>query len=110
MKRKLQFAGWLMALGMGAALAVPCFAQGPRVNGAPNRQGNAPPKQRSQQPPPRQQQPPRQEQRPEHRQQQESRRAENERQNSSTNRPPHHGVKRQTTAHMNRAPTAVRPH
>src|SRR6266481_4746592 len=56
MKRKLQFAGLSMALGMGVALAVPCFAQGPRANWVQNRQDNKPPKQPSQQPP-RQQQP-----------------------------------------------------
>src|SRR6266566_967885 len=48
MKWKLKFAGWLMGLGMGAALAVPCFAQGPRANWAQNRQDNRPPKQEKQ--------------------------------------------------------------
>src|SRR5260370_42271716 len=69
MKRKLQFAGWLMALAMSAAAAVPSFAQGPRGNLAQNRQDNKPPKQQSQAPrqsPPREQ-PPRQEQRQEQR-------------------------------------------
>ena len=64
MRRKLQFAGGLIALGLSAALAVPAFAQGPRANWAQNRQDNKPPKQRNQ--PPRQQssrQPQRQEQR-----------------------------------------------
>ncbi|HYU23037.1 MAG TPA: DUF3106 domain-containing protein [Candidatus Dormibacteraeota bacterium] len=98
MKRKLQFAGWLMALGMSAPLAVPCFAQGPRANGAQNRQENRPPKQQNQ--PPRQQQQ-RQEQRREHRQQQETRRAQNARPNSGANRPPN--------PNMNRAETAMRP-
>jgi hypothetical protein len=107
MKRRLQFAGWLMALAMSAAAAVPSFAQGPRVNWAQNRQDNKPPKQQSQaprQPPPREQ-PRRQEQRLEQRreqqQQQETRRAQNERQNSGANRPPN--------ANMNRAETATRP-
>src|SRR5260370_1273167 len=73
MTRKLQFAGWVMALGLSAALVLPSFAQGPRGNGAQNRQANKPPAQpqrqpqrqeRRQQPPPRaqnerQQQPPR---------------------------------------------------
>src|ERR1700682_4015824 len=119
MNRKLQFAEWSMALGMGAALAVPCYAQGPRANWAQNRQDNKPPKQQSQPParqqqpsqqsPPRQQQPPRQqprqqgqEQRQERRQQQqETRRMPNERQNSGANRPPN--------SNMNRAETAMRP-
>ena len=60
MRRKLQFAGWLLALGLGAALAVPAFAQGPRANWAQNRQDNKPPKQQNQ---PQRQQPPRQRQR-----------------------------------------------
>src|SRR5882762_4976142 len=104
MKRKLQFAEWLMVLGMGVALAVPCFAQGPRANWAQNQQDNKPPKQQSQ--PPRQQQQQgqqqRQEQRQEHRQQQqETRRMPNERQNSGANRP--------SNSNMNRAETAMRP-
>jgi hypothetical protein len=100
MIRKLQFAGWLVALGMSAVLAVPSFAQKPRANGAQNRQDNKPPRQQSQ--PPRQQQPQRQEQRREQRQQpQEARRAQNERQNSGGNRPPN--------ANSNRAETATRP-
>src|SRR6266480_1486873 len=97
MKRKLRFAGWLMARGMSAPLAVPGLAQGPRANGAQNRQENRPPKQQNQ--PPRQQQ--RQEQRREHRQQQETRRAQNARPNSGANRPPN--------PNMNRAETAMRP-
>src|SRR5436853_92494 len=40
MKWKLKFAEWLMGLGMGAALAVPCLADGPRANWAQNRQEN----------------------------------------------------------------------
>jgi hypothetical protein len=82
-----------MALGMGAALAVPSFAQGPRANWAQNRQDNKPPKQQRQQ---------RQEQKQEHRQhQQEARRAQNGRQNSGANRPPN--------ANTNRAETTTRP-
>src|SRR5229473_1897691 len=72
MKRKLQFAGWLAALGMSAALAVPCFAQGTQPNGAQNRQDNKPPRQQSR-PPQRQlsrEQPPRQQPRPEQRREQ----------------------------------------
>jgi hypothetical protein len=90
MGRKLQFAGWLLVLGMSVAPALPTFAQGPRANWAQNRQDNKPPKQQSQ--PPRQQAPT-QQQRPgqsrENRQQQQgSRRAQHERQNSGANRPP----------------------
>src|SRR5260370_26038847 len=107
MKRKLQFAGWLMALAMSAAAAVPSFAQGPRVNLAQNRQDNKPPKQQSQAPrqsPPREQprrQEQRQEQRREPQQQQETRRAQNEPQNSGANRSPN--------SNPNRAETATRP-
>jgi hypothetical protein len=83
-----------MALGIGAVLAVPCFAQGPRANGAQNRQDDKPPKQDKQKQ--------RQEQRQEHRQQQqEARRAQNGRQNPGANRPPN--------SHTNRAETATRP-
>ncbi|HYT24235.1 MAG TPA: DUF3106 domain-containing protein [Candidatus Polarisedimenticolia bacterium] len=89
MRRKLQFTGWLIALGVTAALSVPAFAQGPRANWAQNRQDNKPPKQQSQpqrQQPPRQQQ--RQEQKRDNRQQRQGiRRAQNERQNSGANRP-----------------------
>jgi len=90
MKRKLQLAGWLMALGMSAALAVPSFAQGPRANGAQNRQANKPPAQQQ-----------RQTQRQERRQQQAAPRAQNERQNSGANRPP--------SVNGNRADTSARP-
>jgi len=62
MKWKLKFAEWLMGLGMGAALAVPCLADGPRANWAQNRQDNKPAKQEKQKP--------RQAQRQERRQQQ----------------------------------------
>src|SRR5260370_1464473 len=97
MKRKLQFAGWLVALGMSAVLAAPSFTQEPRANRAQNRQDNKPPRQQNQTPrqqSPRQQQQ-RQEQRQERRQQQqESRRAQNERQNSDGNRPPNPNVNR----------------
>jgi hypothetical protein len=92
MRRKLQLAGWLMALGIGAALAVPCFAQGPRANWSQNRQDNKPPNHDKQKQ--------RQEQRQEHRQQQqEARRPQNGRQNPGANRPPN----------ANRGETATRP-
>src|SRR2546423_13908050 len=96
MRRKLQFAGWLVALGLSATLAMPAFAQGPRANWAQNRQDNKPPKQQNQpqrQQPPRQRQ--RQEQKRENRQQgQEIRRAENERQSSGAKSPPSSNPKR----------------
>ena len=90
MMRKLQFTGWLIALGLSATLAMPAFAQGPRANWAQNRQDNKPPKQQNQ---PQRQQPPRQRQRQEQKrdnrqQRQEIRRAQNERQSSGANRPP----------------------
>src|SRR5260370_40305295 len=116
MRSRLQFAGWLAALGMSAALAVPSFAQGSRANWAQNRQDNKPPKQQSQPPrqqsqPPRQQsprqQPPRlqrQEQRQERRQQQqEARRPQNERQNSGANRPPNANTGRPSASDIDRA-------
>src|SRR5260370_41664737 len=86
MKPRIQFAGWLMALGMSAVVAAPCLAQGPRANWAQNRQDNKPPKeQREQQ---------RQEQRQERRQQQQgARRTQNERQNSGAKRPPDSNAK-----------------
>src|SRR5260370_42683904 len=98
MTRKLQFAGWLMALGMSAALVAPSFAQPPRANGAQNRPVNKPHRQQSQPPrqQPQRQQPPRQqrqEQRQE-RQQQAPPRAQNERQDSGANRPPNSNMNR----------------
>src|SRR5881394_2161677 len=106
MKWKLKFAGWLMGLGMGAALAVPCFAQGPRANWAQNRQDNKPPKQEKQKP--------RQAQRQERRQQQQARGAQNRRQNSGANRPPNSNANRAETAprqsvNPNRPPSAYSP-
>src|SRR5260370_11983121 len=112
MKRKLQFAGWLMALC--AALAVPAFAQGPRANWAQNKQDNKPPKQqqRQEQGPQQRPQQQRQEQRRENRQpRQESRRTPNERQNSGANRPPSSNPNRadmmgQPNANPNRPPSS----
>src|SRR5260370_9156285 len=119
MKRKLQFAGWLMALAMSGAAAVASFAHGPRVNLAQNRQDNKPPKQQSEaqrQSAPREQ-PRRQEQRQEQRreqQQQETRRAQNERQNSGAERPPNSNTNRGEMAtrpsfNSNRPPSAYTP-
>src|SRR5260370_8402572 len=104
MRLKLQFAGWLIALGMGGALAVPAFAQGPRATWAQSRQDDKPPKQQQRQP---QQQ--RQEQRRENRQpRQEARRPQNERQNSGANRPPNSNANR--IAIITRAnPSPTRP-
>jgi uncharacterized protein DUF3106 len=66
MKPRLQFGGWLIALGISVGMVVPCAAQ--------NRDANKPPQQPKQQ----QRQLPRQEQRQERRQQQpEGRRVQN---------------------------------
>ncbi len=103
MKRKLQIAGWLIALG--AALVVPAFAQGPRANWAQNKQDNKPPKQRQQ----------RQEQRRENRpQRQEMGRARNERQDSGASHPPNSKPNRadmmvQPNVNPNRPPSAYTP-
>src|SRR5260370_4444705 len=92
MRLKLQFAGWLVALGMGGALAVPAFEQGPRATWAQSRQDDKPPKQQQRQ---QQQQQQRQEQRRENRQpRHEARRPQNERQNSGANRPPNSNANR----------------
>jgi uncharacterized protein DUF3106 len=116
MMRKLQFAGWLMAMGLSATLAMPACAQGPRANWAQNRQDNKRPKQQSQ--PPRQQQrqqQQRQEQQRENRQQrQETRRAQNERQNSEANRSPNANPNRADlmgtpNINPNRPPSAYTP-
>ena len=116
MRRKLQFAGWLIALGVTAALFVPAFAQGPRANWAQNRQDNKPPKQQRQ---PQRQQPPRQQQRQEQKrdnrqQRQEMRRTQNERQNSRPNRPPSSNPNRADlmgtpSINPNRPPSAYTP-
>src|SRR3979490_3392298 len=113
MKRELQFAGWLMVLGMGAALSAPSFAQKPRLNGAANRQDNKPPKPQSQ--PPRQQPPPRQppQNQPPQRQQQQQE-AQNGRETSGANRPPNSNANRTETAprpnnNPNRPPSAYTP-
>jgi len=99
---------------------MPSFAQGPRANGAQNRQDNKPPKQQSQAPrqqPPRQQPPrqqPRQEQRQQRPQQQAAQRARNERQNFGGNRPPNSNPNRPDTNvrpnnNPNRPPSAYTP-
>jgi uncharacterized protein DUF3106 len=103
MKRKLQFAGWLMALGISAVVALPCLAHGARANGGQNRPAAKPPKP----------QPQRQAQSQEHRQQQQpARRAQNERQNSGANRPPNPNANRPagtTNNNPNRPPSAYTP-
>jgi hypothetical protein len=111
MKLKLQFAGWLMTLGMGAVLAAPLLAQAQRGNGAQNRQANKPPAQRSQ--PPRQQAP-RQQQRQQ--QQQGAQRSQNSGANRppNANRPPASGVNRPgmvtgPSNNPNRPPSAYTP-
>jgi hypothetical protein len=93
MKRKLQFAGWLMTLGMSAALVAPLLAQAQGGNGAQNRQANKPPAQRSQ--------PPRQQQR-----QQQPQGAQRS-QNSGANRPPN--ANRQPASGANRAGMVTGP-
>jgi len=97
MRRKLQFAGWLKALGLSAALAGTGFAQ--------NHQAAKPPRP----------QPQRQAQNhPQRQQQQQARRAQNERQNSGANRPPNANTNRPATAagpnnNPNRPPSAYTP-
>jgi hypothetical protein len=115
MRLKLQFAGWLVALGMSVALVAPSFAQTQRGNGGQNRPANKPPARQGQQPrqqPPRQQQ--RQEQSQQRRQPQQPPRAQNERQNSGGNRPPNASVNRaemmgQPNVNPNRPPSAYTP-
>jgi Protein of unknown function (DUF3106) len=89
MRLKLQFAGWLVALGMSLALVAPSFAQAQRGNGAQNRPANKPPARQSQPLRQQAQRQQRQEQRQERRQQQ-----QNERRNSAGNRPPNANVNR----------------
>jgi Protein of unknown function (DUF3106) len=98
MRLRLQFAGWLLALGMSAAMAVPCLAQGPRVHRVQNQQANRPPKTPKQQ----QRQAQKQAQRP-----------QQQRQNSGANRPPNSNVNRPGTAaqsnNPNRPPSSYTP-
>jgi Protein of unknown function (DUF3106) len=110
MTGRLQFAGWLVALGMTGALLAP-FTWAQRGNGAQSRPANKPAAQHSQ--PPRQQ-PPRQQQRQESRQPQQTPRAQNQRQNSGGNRPPNANVNRadimgQPNINPNRPPSAYTP-
>ena len=111
MRRRVQFAGWLITLGLSAALVAPLLAQAQRGNGAQNRPANKPPARQSQ--PPRQQ-PPRQQQRQESRQPQQTAKAQNQRQNSGVNRPPNANVNRaemlgQPNINPNRPPSAYTP-
>jgi hypothetical protein len=110
MTGRLQFAGWLVVLGLTGALLAP-FTQAQRGNGAQNRSANKPAAQHSQ--PPRQQ-PPRQQQRQESRRPQQAPRAQNRRQNSGGNRPPNANVNRadimgQPNINPNRPPSAYTP-
>ena len=115
MRLKLQFAGWLVSLGMSLALVASSFAQAQGGNGAQNRPANRPPARQSQPPrqqPPRQQQ--RQEQSQQRRQPQQPPRAQNERQNSGGNRPPNASVNRagmmgQPNVNPNRPSSAYTP-
>jgi hypothetical protein len=107
MTQRVQFAGWLIALGLSAALVVPSLAQAQRGNGAQNRPPNKAPAQHSQSP---RQQAPRQERR----QQQQGQRAQNGRQNSGGNRPPNANVNRadimgQPNINPNRPPSSYTP-
>lgn len=111
MRRRVQFAGWLITLGLSAALVAPLLAQAQHGNGAQNRPANKPPARQSQ--PPRQQ-PPRQQQRQESRQPQQTAKAQNQRQNSGVNRPPNANVNRaemlgQPNINPNRPPSAYTP-
>jgi predicted Fe-S protein YdhL (DUF1289 family) len=80
MRRRLQFAGWWLALAMSAAVAVPSFAQRPPANPAPNRPAARPPGP--------QRQPQRQPQTQAHPQPQRAPQARNERPNPGANRSP----------------------
>src|ERR1700741_4438233 len=108
MRWRLQFAGCLMALGISAMIAPPCYAQRGRANWAQNRPADKPPK------------PPKQEARPaqkqEYRQQQqEARRAQvGRRQNENANRPPERNPNRpdanaRPNNNPNRPPSAYVP-
>lgn len=104
MKLKLQLAGWLMALGLCAAAAVPGYAQKPGVHAGQNRQGNAAPKAPKQQA--RQQ---RQQQRQSQNQSQGGRG-----QNGNPNRPPdthanHSGTEARPNNNPNRPPSTFTP-
>jgi len=89
MRLKFQFAGWLLALGMSAAVGVPCLAQGPRVHRVQSRPANNPPK------------PPKQQAKQQQQKQAQKQAQAEKRQNGTANRPPN--------ANTNRADTAARP-
>jgi hypothetical protein len=89
MKLSLQFAGWLLALGMSAAMGVPCLAQGPRVQRVQNRPANKPPN------------PPKPQARQQQQRQAQKQQQAERRQNGNANRPPN--------ANSNRAGTEARP-
>jgi hypothetical protein len=107
MKRKLQFAGWMMALGMSAAAVVPTFAQAPHARWAQSHQDNKPPKQQHQPPQhqPQQHQPqqhqPQQHQPPQHQPQQYQPQGQPH-PNGNPNRPPE--------SNANRGGTEARPY
>jgi hypothetical protein len=99
MRRRLQLAGWLLALGMSAAMAVPCLAQGPRVHRVQNQQANRPPKA------------PKQQQR--QTQKQSQRQSQRQNQDPGGNRPSNSNVNRPGTAaqpnNPNRPPSSYTP-
>jgi len=116
MKARIQFAGWLMALGIGVIVAPTCYAQRERANWAQNRQGDKPPKQEKQQQRQEQRREQRQEQRQERRpQQDEARRAQAERRQNENARRPAGGnpnrpdVNTRPNNNPNRPPSAYTP-
>jgi Protein of unknown function (DUF3106) len=104
MRRKFQFAGWLIVLAMSVAATASSYAQKPGPNAAQNRSGNKapnPPKQQGNQ------------QRQQPRQAQNQARAER-RQNGNANRPPdvnpnHSGRETRPNNNPNRPPSAYTP-
>jgi hypothetical protein len=104
MRRKLQFAGWMLLLGMSAAATAPSYAQKPGAQTSQNRPSNKapnPPKQQGNQ------------------QRQQPRQAQNQRQagrpqNGNANRPPERNSNRPNTTarpnnNPNRPPSAYTP-
>jgi len=112
MKRKLQFAGWLIALGMSAAVAVPCYAQAQRAHWGQSHPENRPAKPTNQQHQPQPHQP-QQHQPPQHQQQQYQPQGQSHA-NGNPNRPPqsnanHGGTEARPYNNPNRSPSAFTP-
>ena len=115
MRSKLQLAGWVVALGISAAMASPCVAQRPHANPPPS---HPPGPQRQQQQAPRQQQrqqPQRQQQQqPQRQQQQQAQRQQQQQAQRNANRPPQADVERANAQphvnnNPNRPPSAYTP-